>query len=403
MVVNHNSLTAIEDNSPVLDPRRTMVPNDPCWCLSGKKWKKCHKLREYEKEITWNEFKARADVALKEEVCLHPAAPVGCAAKIIRAHTVQRGGGLKYIADGNYVLSAKDEILRLSEHEGELVRVAEGKAPFNPLRVNIKKASTFYGFCANHDGPLFAPVEMASWSPTKNNSFLLSFRAMAYEAYFAIAATTRNEVARQTWDRGLAFEQQGPIQQRLFDRKFGLEMRVRDSKAWKSGYDHAYNTADYSTYRFALLNFQPTLPIVVCGAFHVDFDFQGKQLQKLGLQCSDYEHLTLNITATQDRCIVVFGWIGSDQGPPAQFVRSFLELPDSRKSHLLIQLAFEYLENTYINPLWWDQLSMQQKRSIQDRIFHFTAAHPGRKQNALVDDGACWFDSKVTASTGLIL
>jgi SEC-C motif len=110
----HSSLIADAVRRPILLPQREMEPNEKCWCLSGKKWKKCHKLREHEPELTWEEYKAATGQPLIDGVCLHPTAPSGCAPKIIRAHTVQKGGGLKYIAENGKVLSPKDEILRLS-------------------------------------------------------------------------------------------------------------------------------------------------------------------------------------------------------------------------------------------------------------------------------------------------
>jgi hypothetical protein len=403
MVTNHSSLSAIAAVPAVLRPQPKMAPNEPCWCLSKKKWKKCHKLREYEKEITWDEFQARSETLFKTGVCLHPASPVGCAPKIISAHTVQKGGGLKYIANNNHVLSPKDEILRLQAQEGALLRIAKNTSQFYPASVTIKRASTFYGFCSAHDGPLFALVENPPWPPTKPNAFLLSLRAMAYESFVKFAALKSNEVARRTWDLGLPFERQADLQQYLLNREFGLEMGVRDTKTWKRAYDEAYNRDDCSAFRYALLDFQPRLPIVLCGALHPEFDFQGNPLQKLAQQTSDYEHLTLNITNEPNRCIVVFGWIGSDQGPSAQFVRSFLALADDQKSHAVIRLAFEYLENTYVDPRWWDQLSTQLKQALRDRYFSGTMVSPGRKQNSLTDDAVRFFDAQVASSTGLIL
>jgi hypothetical protein len=404
MVTKHGSLTAPPSRAPVLKPQRKMGPNVPCWCLSGKKWKKCHERREYEKEITWEESQARSKAVFKAGVCLHPSAPVGCTSKIVSAHTVQRGGGLKYISDNNHVLSPKDEVLRLLEQDGDaLIEVAMGKSLFNPLSVTIKRASTFYGFCSAHDGPLFAPVENHPWPPTKKNVFLLSLRAIAYESYVKFAALKSNEIDRQTMDLGLPFEGQAAMQQRLFDEHFGLEMGVRDTKAWKRAYDDAYNRSDYSAYRFALLDFKPRLPIAVCGALHPEFDFQGNPLQKLARETSDFEHLTINITNEENRCIVVLGWIGSDHGPSAQFVRSFLSLPDDQKSHAVIRLAFEYFENTYLNPQWWRNLSTQLKQALSSRYFSSTEVSPGRKPNSLTDDAVRFFDSQVVSSTGLVL
>jgi SEC-C motif len=407
MIKPHTSLIAGAVGRPVLLPRREMEPNEKCWCLSGKKWKKCHKLREHEPELSWEQFKEAADQPLIEGICLYPMAPAGCAPKIIRAHTVQKGGGLKHIAESGKVLSPKDEILRLSRPEkGKIAaeEVFENKAPFNPLPVGIKDASVFLGFCANHDGPLFAPVEnRPTWPPTKMNAFLLSFRAIAYELFAKVRQQESNEVTRQTLDRGLPFENQARIQQGLFEQKIGHEMGVRDTKAWKLAFDTAYKTSHYTDYHFALLEVQPILPIVACGGWHLDFDFTGHRLQRLGQKTSDYRHMTLNITATPDRSIVVLGWMGPAEGPEVDFVESFLAMPHQEKTDAIFRMCFEYVENVYLRPSWWSGLSVDFQRAVKDRIFGFTQLAPGRKQDCLKDDGLRYFSSAVATSTGLVL
>lgn len=82
--------------------------------------------------------------------------------------------------------------------------------------------------------------------------------------------------------------------------------------------------------REALLavRFDRVLPIVACSAFHLEFDLEGKPLQRLGRAVDDLHHVTLTVTAFEGRTVVVFGWIGTVQ-------RAAYTQPSCRPTHLV--------------------------------------------------------------------
>ena len=82
--------------------------NDPCWCNSGLKYKRCHLDRERQRPLTVQETADRQKSAWRHRTCLHPEAPAGCHGKIVDAHTIQRGGGLSRIARSGHVYSFKN-------------------------------------------------------------------------------------------------------------------------------------------------------------------------------------------------------------------------------------------------------------------------------------------------------
>jgi hypothetical protein len=72
-------------------PKNKIGINDPCWCGSGKKYKKCHYGRDsLEKQ---NPFSAEKQLIknYNKKYCLHPGtSEKECSGSIVKAHTIQR-------------------------------------------------------------------------------------------------------------------------------------------------------------------------------------------------------------------------------------------------------------------------------------------------------------------------
>src|SRR5712692_6338655 len=73
--------------------------NEPCWCGSGKKYKKCNRNREFEKRLPLTAARSEMRLAWRHKQCLHPQAGPGICDKIVSAHTIQRSGVLQRIVD----------------------------------------------------------------------------------------------------------------------------------------------------------------------------------------------------------------------------------------------------------------------------------------------------------------
>src|SRR5688572_6778832 len=74
--------------------------NEPCWCGSGIKYKRCHRDRERQMPLHPKELDNKYRRPFQRKFCLHPSASTAtCGSKIIAAHTIQRAGAISKLID----------------------------------------------------------------------------------------------------------------------------------------------------------------------------------------------------------------------------------------------------------------------------------------------------------------
>ncbi len=174
----------------------------------------------------------------------------------------------------------------------------------SPRRVGVNNASLFPGFCNKHDTALFKPIEGETVSLNKDTAFLFSYRAIAYER-FAKEAQLKGISVQRDLDRGLPFLQQRLIQTHLKNFQNGVKIGMRDVDRWKKQFDERLLSGARDDFHFLAVRFDRVLPIVACGAFHPEYDVQGKPLQRLGRTGEDYDHVTVNVTSLNGQTISV--------------------------------------------------------------------------------------------------
>lgn len=144
-----------------------------CWCGSGKNYKDCHENRENEFPTTLQEIVSTFKKAWGKEYRLTPLADEGtCTAQIVKAHTVQKNGGLSKIARKGHVYGFRYE---WNNTEKENLPKAQ--------LMGINNASTFTGFCSHHDNLIFEPIEKHSFQNILQQIFLLGYRAISRELF----------------------------------------------------------------------------------------------------------------------------------------------------------------------------------------------------------------------------
>jgi hypothetical protein len=357
-VTTHPSLSADFNPPEPLRPRERMPVNEPCWCGSGKKWKECHRDRERQESIPIGKLLADHRAEMLRGYCLHPQAGADkCSGKIVQAHTVQRKGGLAAIAEDGHVISPKRGFEDIFKNDGKIV----------PRLHGVREASTFAGFCSTHDDQLFSPIEKAPLSLNREAAFLLSFRAICYEKLTKEGAERATEVQRLA-DKGDPFELQCVKQQYIHFFREGMKRGIRDLDRWKRRYDTAFLTGNYDDFCFYGVMFSDTLPIVSCGSFHPEFDFNGNDLQIITRGEEEFEHISFNLTVVHNKSLAVLGWTGGLQGPAERFVDSFKTLPRVKMANAVFHLACEHLENTYIRPSWWEAQSEAAREHLIGRF-----------------------------------
>jgi len=357
--------------------------NDPCWCGSGKKYKKCHLDRADQPRPTFAEV-AEDHRRTKQALCLHPNAPTECEGKIIKAHTIQRSGGLTRIARNGHVYAGKADLGALKKTGGVI--------PF--ALIGINDASTFTGFCARHDTELFRPIETEPFTASREQLFLFGYRPFCRELYTKLQLQ-RSEVVRATYDRGLSRREQMMYQTLERAQANSTALAVRDQEKYKREYDQLLLEGDYQRVSGVVVEFDTTPAVLVSAALFPDFDFRGAMLQNFATM-QRLDTLSYAVVPNESGGMAVFSWVG-DQPASEKFVDSLLGLPDSEIPDALLRFTFEYFENTFIAPEWWERLDEQSRDALARRLNDAADVFKERKADCLVDDGMRVASWKVTA------
>ncbi|HRQ39099.1 MAG TPA: SEC-C metal-binding domain-containing protein [Chloroflexota bacterium] len=356
--------------------------NEPCWCGSGQKYKHCHWGREREKPITKWELRQYLDKRYLEKYCLHPEASLqDCNGPIVKAHTIQRNGGLNLIAsqDGHVYGFIPDGSDYVETVEQDINNIDERL----PKRIGVKKASTFTGFCNKHDTLTFRPIEQFDFQSNEEHTFLLAYRAVCKSVFMKQGNVNFMDKIRHI-DRGQP--KLGQINTQLtlnLQRKWfedGLEMALRH----KSLYDAALTNKDYSQVKYCVLRIDQTPEIMCSGSIAPHFDFQGHIIQNpksAFVNPQSQEHINCSIIATDNGGAIVFSWLGG-KNVAKRLIHSLLLLSDHQLPYAVTRFVFEHIENVYVSPSWWDKLNPDEQSAIIRR-----ASVPFQKKNGLKDDG----------------
>ena len=229
--------------------------NEPCWCGSGQKYKKCHLNRSIEEAYSINRLIAELKSKTFHKECMHPDASNGsCSRKIIDAHTIQKKGPLKSIADE----SSHVYCFRTDQNGKDVVS-----------KLGWQKASTFKGFCAEHDKAMFSPIEDELYSGSKRQSFIAGYRAVALEYFKKISVVKGLPFMSQHFDRGMPVEDQVELQRNLNSMKQGFFKGIDDFKETLNTYAISHQSQAYDDFESLTVYFTGDLGIAVSGCFHL--------------------------------------------------------------------------------------------------------------------------------------
>jgi hypothetical protein len=326
--------------------------NDPCWCGSDKKYKKCHLYRAELARPTRGQLHQAVRGHWDVKTCLHPNAAPGICGRIIDAHTVQRSGALREIID------TKNKVRTFYQ-----IRPDES-GRITPRTVGWRQASTFTGFCSVHDA-VFEPVERQVFTRTPEQCFLLSYRSICFEMYQKSGSERSNPAIAELIDRGLPPEAQQLAQEILGVMQLGVQKGREDAAAVKEFMDRQLLSGDYRGWRWLILEFTGPLSITTCGAISPNVGLSGEQLQMLHDLNSDVEWLTVNVVPTELGGALVLGHIASATAP-TRFVDELNALSDDRLLEILPQFVFAYIENCYFSASWWASLSSEQQKLVTE-------------------------------------
>lgn len=143
---------------------------------------------------------------------------------------------------------------------------------------------------------------------------------------------------------------------------------------------------DYSKISHCVFEMNSTPKILVSAMITPEVDFQGNELQRLGLQDEVYKYMFFNCISYENKGCFVFSWLSSNEKYCDKFIESLLKLDNDQVSDALVRFCYSFSENTWASPSWWDSPSKEGKTSIERRLMHGTPMEI-HSSDCLVDDG----------------
>lgn len=345
-------IASVDESHPfVKEARRPRKHYEPCWCGSGRKYKKCHQIREQEKPYSLGRaLREQKEVFWKNRDCMHPkASPESCQGYVIDAHSIQRKGPLSKITN------RKNHVCHFEVKAEEMV-VKE---------IGWKKVSIFPGFCSGHDSKIFGDLERDSFTGAHDQCVLQAFRSVCNELYKKRAALDSLEFQRIVIDRGCDTGEQITRQLSIAKNIEGQRKSLEELAGLWEKFDQVVSRKEYSRFASKAYFFEGELCITSSGALHAEFDFKGNVLSNMWDLKEDAEILSHSVMNTDNGGAIIFTWL-YDEESPKKVVSSFDDILNDEKADIFVQYCFLNCENTFFSKDWWDRLGPSLQKQLKE-------------------------------------
>lgn len=329
--------------SVAVKPRR----NDPCWCGSGKKYKKCHWLLEQSAPARAHDIEGTLRKKLNVSVCMagDGAFGIACSKRIIASHTMSRKAALERVARDGHVYAISPSFSQFEKSGGLIAPVLKG----------VHKTSTFNGFCSSHDDLIFKQID--ALHPAVDAAFCnrLAYRAVCKELHLK-KYMQRDQGQMQLLQMGRTLEFQRFIYDIAEGLNAGMRAAARELDVCRASLDEAISSARLNGWRHYVVQVQGQFPLAASSIFQPERNLFGEQLQNLEDIEAPSQPVVFSAVPAVDGGYFVLSF-RCDHRNARSYVESVVALPDASLVPYLIGLAFERCENIAILPDWWDGLS----------------------------------------------
>lgn len=274
--------------------------------------------------------------------------------EIVAAHSIQKSGQLKSIAEDGHIyrLSATHSILKDT-----------GGFPA-PKKIGLNQASTFAGFCKYHDNNLFKAIDDTPLIPNHEQIALYAYRCVCREFFTKENAVRVLESLHNHHD--LAPQAQESLRLSLKGNSLGFE----GLKYHKEQYEESIKLNQYHDFEYILFTSTSSCHLQMSGLLYPDFSFTGEILQNLGNWDSPLELITFFTAPATDGWYFGFAWHVTSQNICVPFIRSLGSYVGhgGKLEDALLRFSFSCCENHAFRISWWDKLPEASKSNLLDRM-----------------------------------
>lgn len=330
--------------------------NDICPCGSKKKFKYCHGGVNAVATPTPGQVDAQLRNLAPKAKCLAPDCMRNeCQGRVIASHTVSRSGSLGAIAKNGHVFSYAASIQLFEKLEGGI----------EPKLTGWKEASTFPLFCSFHDKSLFSPLEDKPFIGSRQQCFLLSYRANVWEYYAKLRSSQKNK-----YRLAIASQKNEILQNFVAVFNQQTDLGLRDTIVRKEKFDDILVNKRWAECHGLLIEFDRVFPIQCSAAWSPTMDVQGEALQILDYKPRTPQGATIASFAADGRSYFLLSWLDDSATVASKLADSIDKVPDSEKAGVIAALLLLTSENCHLSPDWYDSLPPSGKDAIN------SLAHP---------------------------
>jgi len=349
------------DRNIILAKLLSAKDDDLCICLSGKKYKDCHKLfidteREHPAKIVSEILRT----TIKKE-CLFGKGS-DCEGKIVKAHSISR----KYL---NYMVDETNHVYSFIN----CIKIPIIKELYisdllpEPEKIGINEVSTFNGLCAKHDFELFSSFELGDFINNVKQIKAMHLRSLLKEIYVktrAIATTSKAQRSISKVDNtaySFTKNQSNAILQ------LGNNLALRDLYTEFSLIRESIYNQSEDDFQYISFEIMGECPIACSSIPNPAFDLFGNLIQNYNDENIFTRSFSINVfPESRDKFFYVLSWFNSD--PINNFMKSLKERSSRFLLQYLIELVFAFSENSAINIKWFDSLSLIKRERLK-KIF----------------------------------
>lgn len=343
--------------------------NQPCYCGSGIKYKKCHLLVEEQalkikksesKNIEIYELQRIFKETLDLEICIasHLNKKHECSKEIINAHTLAKSLSLQKIASDGHVYAFKNK---------DLYEVFNNNG-FSPLKkLGIRTASTFKGFCSFHDNYLFSSIEKQNFMLDKKQILSLFYRGFALEYYKkkTVLSNAKNIFKPLLESFDSSNLEMGALH--LISNWKRAKMDFDDLVKLNEYLVEAWDHKEFKKLETYAIQITDEIPFVCTGLFAIYQDLNGKILQDIyNYDTPSLEYTSLNVFYAKDGSSwIVWSWLKKNNSINNIIVEQLKEYSITDQIGIIANFMILYTENTYFSIKYIDSLSSASKQKIE--------------------------------------
>ena len=277
--------------------------------------------------------------------CLEPQ--MSCQKKAIRAHSIQNAKTLDLLVTSGHVIAFRP---RFSAH---------GPA-IDFERVGRNEASTFTGFCSEHDREIFAPIDNNPLDTTnREHLFLLAYRAVTFElhAIMETAVKSQNMYSARVergWDSPDELSPPGRV---------ATENLLHAWITWRyraENFDLDLLAGDYSKIEHDVIAFENQKPCIGVSSL---FTIEGVTKEE------DTVRIALSVLPVSDsKTVVVFSYHKNDSGLGRAALDRVINTTGEYQKYELSKLIIRKMSNFYISPSHFESWGSTKAEIIKDEF-----------------------------------